>query len=304
MLEELREKKHHTKVWRRTDSTGFPYRPFGRIVIDLGGWDVINAIKGAVTGILQCELVGYPCVKAHPQTQMTLYAIAELGWSEQFEEAWATTKSFYSSAGDGGGEGDNTASSALQPIALASEAPQAQTGQPAKGEGKKQAASPSSSPAPTKKLRGAPQQGNDTDPAEGASAGGPKATPKATDPSEKAKLLSLVKEASQLKSSLSKATTYAEDLLRAIDTGNKHEWAQNNKKGDKLIKAALDAVRADLEPWHQEFMLSKNFSEFRKGYSLEETILGLQSFCKLCTKVQTLESTCDKIMKASAVMSG
>ncbi len=40
-------------------------------------------------------IMGPPFVKEHPQTKMTIYAVAELAWSETFEQSWKQTVEYY-----------------------------------------------------------------------------------------------------------------------------------------------------------------------------------------------------------------
>ena len=117
-------------------------------------------------------------------------------------------------------------------------------------------------------------------------------------------MLGLVKEAGKIKTSINTQTSFAEDLLRAIETGEqKHRWAKDNIQGDAMIKQVLEQLRGQLTPWHKEFMLCKNFTEFKKKFSGEQVIIELQSFTALADKVKDLETTCDKIIRASNIMS-
>ena len=67
LAEKLDARKTIVKEWRKVDSTAFPYRPFGKLVTDFGGWKDADAIKGATTGALQCLAMGEPWVRIHPQ---------------------------------------------------------------------------------------------------------------------------------------------------------------------------------------------------------------------------------------------
>jgi hypothetical protein len=90
------EKKNQLKSWSRIDTTTWKYRPFGRLVLDFGGWTDPAAIQGATTGAMQCLMMGDPFVKEHPQTKMMLFAIADIEWSETFEQSWKETTDYYS----------------------------------------------------------------------------------------------------------------------------------------------------------------------------------------------------------------
>ena len=107
----LEEKKEHSKSWKRIDSTHFTYRPFGRLVLDLGGWTDPDAVQGATHGVLQCIMMGDPFVKVHPQTKMLIFAIADISWTEQFEKCWSETVTYY-----GGDSTKGAASSALTDV--------------------------------------------------------------------------------------------------------------------------------------------------------------------------------------------
>jgi hypothetical protein len=103
---------------------------------------------------------------------------------------------------------------------------------------------------------------------------------------------------------LTKATSFAEELLRSIESGEgEHEWAQDNRKGDKLITCALKDVRSDLTDFHKQWMLTKNINDLRKKCSPEQLIIELTAFNKISDKVTQLEIICNKVVRASETLS-
>ncbi len=115
LVEKLDARKTTVKEWRKVDSTAFPYRPFGKLVIDFGGWKDADAIKGATTGALQCLAMGEPWVRIHPQTKMVCFAIAEMGWREEFEQAWRSTVTYYTGDVDKADTGSSASSGLKRP---------------------------------------------------------------------------------------------------------------------------------------------------------------------------------------------
>ena len=90
----------------RQDFTTWIYRPLGVLIKHLGGWEDPSAIRGAITGALQCLTMGHPYVMKHPQTQMLQFAIAEIGWKETYEESWKEIIQFYTKPIGNGDDGD------------------------------------------------------------------------------------------------------------------------------------------------------------------------------------------------------
>ena len=78
--------------WCRKDVTTAKYRPFGRLVVDLGGWNDPLAIQGATTGCSKALILGKPWYRIHPQTEMLEFIILEDGWQEEFMRCWDETK--------------------------------------------------------------------------------------------------------------------------------------------------------------------------------------------------------------------
>ena len=91
-MKELTVHKHQETSWRRVDTTTAKYRPFGRVVQDLGGWTDAMAIAGATTGCSKCLILGHPWWRIHPQTEMLEFIILESGWQETFEKCWTECK--------------------------------------------------------------------------------------------------------------------------------------------------------------------------------------------------------------------
>lgn len=93
-LVKLEEKRTHKQGWSRVDRTRGRYRPFGKLVVDFGGWTSPEAVRGAMTAAQKCCMMGEPWVRVHPQSQLTEYLVLELEFQEDFVQSWETFKSY------------------------------------------------------------------------------------------------------------------------------------------------------------------------------------------------------------------
>ena len=89
LVQKLAKEKRTT--WSRKDTQKFRYRPFGALVQDWGGWQSEEAVKGATNASAMCVAMGPPWVLIHPQSKLAEFAVVELSWQEEFEEAWKET---------------------------------------------------------------------------------------------------------------------------------------------------------------------------------------------------------------------
>ena len=92
-MQELTVVKTQETSWRRVDTTLARYRPFGKVVQDLGGWGDALAVAGATKGCSKCLILGPPWWRIHPQTEMLEFIILEGGWEEKFSRCWTECKS-------------------------------------------------------------------------------------------------------------------------------------------------------------------------------------------------------------------
>jgi hypothetical protein len=296
-------KSTRVKQWSRTDSTNFKMVTFGRLVVDLGGWNDPAAIKGALRGCMQCEVMGPPFVRTHPQTAMPIYAIAEISWSEDFKTSWTEASEYYTEQ-----PGDRNLM-ITDPVDPKPETePKAPGANPAANPNKRGTTDVNKPPAKKKgKGKGEPVTEADTSAPGSAAGGSPGSSPRATGvaDADKKKLTTLVRDASKLKEKIEKSTAFADSLCRAIASGEgKHQWARDNASGDLRIQNALNALRSELTPWQEEMMLAPNLSEFRKKHSQAKIVIELTAFVNLTPQVENLSKVCDQIVKAGDIMSG
>ena len=99
-LQKLDEKRQHSQSWKRVDRTKGRYRPFGRLVIDFGGWGDKAAVQGAATAASKCMMMGAPWVHRHPQTNLLEYLVLEIEWEEEFSQAWGTFNDYIVGEGE------------------------------------------------------------------------------------------------------------------------------------------------------------------------------------------------------------
>lgn len=277
---EIIEKKTHTKRWSRIDTTAWNYRPFGKMVLDFGGWDDPEAIRGAITGSLQCLTMGDPFVKIHPQTKMVLFAIAEIGWAEVFEQSWDQTMTYYKKD---------------TPIP-AIENRETETATKATVDSKLTRADQSTAAQKAKEKEKArvDKEMLDKDKAD-------KCSKEKDDPKKKFSML--VRDGTRVKQKLTSATLRAVEIEQEINRDGKFQWARNNDKGDRLIKTSVEVVRSHLNDWHRDFLVTSEFATIKKKYSVDRIVVELTRFIELEPMIDKLKTTCDGFVQASDLLS-
>ena len=273
---EIEDKKTHTKTWRKVDTTTWNFRPFGSLVVHLGGWNDPEAVKGACTGALQCLMMGDPFVKIHPQTKMVNFAIAEIGWSEIYDESWTQTLT-YLKKNDQPAIGNDASKTELKGAGTSTAEEQVAEGKSTKNTGK---ATPKSGGKKKKKIV--------------------KSTEKET--AEKKRHQTIFKDAARVKSKVTTASLRAVEIETEIQKNGKYAWARNNEKGDKLIKSQVSSLKNDMTDWHRDYMIAIDLGEMKKKYSIDRIAMELTSFTALEKKVDRMKAICDTIVKATDLM--
>ena len=87
-FKEFKESKVYSKSWQRVDTTKGEYMPFGRIVVEEGGWEDEEAIKGATNLTCQCLAMGGNWLMTNPQTKRVMFLRLSFMWQEHFSETW------------------------------------------------------------------------------------------------------------------------------------------------------------------------------------------------------------------------
>jgi hypothetical protein len=280
---EIMEKKTQTKRWSRIDTTAWNYRPFGKLVVDFGGWEDPEAIRGAITGSLQCLTMGDPFVKIHPQTKMVLFAIAEIGWAEVFEQSWDQTMPYYKKdtptpAIENGATGTTTLAIADLGSSLPTRADKSTEAQ--KGKEKEKAR--------------VDKEMLDKEKAD-------KCSREKDDPKKKFSML--VRDGIRVKVKLTSATLRAVEIEQEINRDGKFQWARNNDKGDRLIKTSVENVRSHLNDWHRDFLVTSEFATIKKKYSVDLITVELTRFIAMEAMIDKLKTTCDGFVQASDLLS-
>lgn len=315
LKQELMATKTMDKAWARIDTNKYTYRPYGKMVLDFGGWSDPAAIQGATTGVLQCLLMGPPFIKQHPQTKMTLYAIAEIGWEETFTQSWRHTIEYYAGQDEVptsskrhahfGNDDHDTAGKIPR---LMSEGHKTDDHEKQLNDGKCEDDGKPKAKAKVKAKSKANVKNDDTptkvEDADARAKAKAKAKigddTKADDP--KKKLVDLMKNALKLKGLFNSATMRAERIISEVAKDGRFAWAKQNDKGDRLIQSKIDILRSSTTDWMQEFLLVKDFNTMRKKYESSVIIVELTNFMQSEKMVDDLDKTCDAFVNASEVM--
>lgn len=88
-LDKYSEKKTEVQASKKTERSKGTYRTFGRLVLDLGGWDDAQAVKGAINATQKCAALGEPWAKIHPQTEMLIFLVIDEETEEEFSQSWS-----------------------------------------------------------------------------------------------------------------------------------------------------------------------------------------------------------------------
>ena len=271
---ELASKKTSEKIWKRTDTTKWLLRPFGKLVQDLGGWSDKEAIAGATRGAMQCMIMGHPFVQQHPQTQMTIYAVAEIEWSESFDQSWKETVEYYTK--------DRVPAQILDEKATpASSIKKQTTSAVIAGTKVKEIATPT--PKPTCQDQ--------------------TITPPSTTDHERKKYADLWRKCTIIKSKYVESTRKAIEIIDEIKRGGKWEWAHGSRSGQLAVENDLVTLRSGLNPWHRDLLMSSNIANFKKNHSQSKIIVELTSFEKMEPLINKLAKTCDAIVSVTETLS-
>ena len=280
-IEKMEQTKTIMTKWSKIDTSTWIYRPFGRLVVDFGGWEDPNAIKGATTGAMQCMTMGDPFIKIHPQTKMLLFAIVEVSWKEQFEQSWSETMNYFENKVSGAA-GPSTSCEELRTEAEIKAATEIDT-----------------EPATPPPMILTPKAKKGSKPIAVADAAADGAI---EDNDPKKKLIRTVKEGTRLKTMLTVSMSRAQSILTEIERGGKYTWARGNDHGDRRIQAAQDKVRSRLSDFQREFLVTADFPTMKKRYSVERITAELISFIDMTKDIEDLGKTIDGFVKASDAM--
>ena len=271
---ELVSKKTSEKIWKRTDTTKWLLRPFGKLVQDLGGWSDKEAIAGATRGAMQCMIMGHPFVQQHPQTQMTIYAVAEIEWSESFDQSWKETVEYYTK--------DRVPAQILDEKATpASSIKKQTTSAVIAGTKAKEIATPT------------PKQ----------TCQDQTITPPSTTDQERKAYADLWRRCLIIKSKYVESTRKAIEIGDEIKRGGKWEWAHGSRSGQLAVENDLVTLRSGLNPWHRDLLMSSNIANFKKNHSQSKIIVELTSFEKMEPLINKLAKTCDAIVSVTETLS-
>ena len=279
----------------RQDFTTWIYRPLGVLIKHLGGWEDPSAIRGAITGALQCLTMGHPYVMKHPQTQMLQFAIAEIGWKETYEESWKEIIQFYTKPignGDDGDGGNGDDGDGVVGIADGNDGK--------RGGGKKMDGKGDHE-----------KKANDDTKAAGGGPGGkppggdPKPDPNQKKATEDAKIY---KKAGHIKTTLVTASHQAISILDQIADRTNPEffWAAGNDAGEKRIQVALNLVRGSMTDLTRKFVMSdaKTWAKAKGQWSAQQILEELRRFNEKADDIKALADANAAFMDVTARLAG
>jgi hypothetical protein len=223
----------------------------------------------------KCLMMQAPWVQVHPQTGMTEYLVLEMGFEEEFESMWSKFSESWQGdiAGSSNGQAEVQDSSAPG-IATASVdggaggsggravAAAVDTGKPKKGKGAIPGLGGGATPSPGK----LPKPGKNTDPDE-------------TSPSadKKSELSKLTRDAMKLKQVYYAASSNYVQVMTAISSDEKWSWARGGPQEVRL-KDTKAKLQAELNHWHEEFLVTAEFTQMKRKYSTERIVVELSKF--------------------------
>ena len=288
----MEESKSMIKVWKRIDTTKWPFRPLGRLIVDFGGWQDPAAIRGALTGATQCLTMGPPFIKIHPQTKMLLFAIAEMEFVETFEQAWKTTVEYYTEESDPSNK-PRTPSLPTAAASLGSQAtgPRATPTAKAKAKATETKSSTSGEPNATieqpmaKADQKELQESTDSQTANASETISTKKdmTPEQIAARENKKTLDAkIRAGLAMKTLISTSTSRANEILAQIQTdGSKFEAMRKHKQGDQYLTQILFEARSGLTPWQIEFLTTADWQNQRKKIDDRKIDVEMDKIVKL-----------------------
>jgi hypothetical protein len=88
----LKTQFQYRKGFQRIDTTKGQYRNIGQVIVNQGGWQDPEAIRGSLELAKQCLTMGPPWIMQHPQTRRMLLLELDFSYSEEMVEKWEEYK--------------------------------------------------------------------------------------------------------------------------------------------------------------------------------------------------------------------
>jgi hypothetical protein len=286
-LKVMTEKYVHKRAWTRVDRTRGTYKPFGRMVIDWGGWTWPEAISGSVTAAHKCLAMGAPWIQKHPQSDIVEFLILENSYQEDFVNSWAEFKETVTNKGTGTIDKGTTDPDKKDA-----------------GSGKIEDDDKNPDKTELGKKNGGEKIPEKTDP--GKKNGGKKIpekpSPAKQDDDDRKRMADLVKEAMKIKGKFQAASSSYVQLHQTITSEPAWDWVKNSPRMTELDKLKGD-VQAMLNPWHREFVTNNDASAMaavKKKYSNDRITVELQSFVRISNQVEQLATMTARIYTSFA----
>ena len=292
-IDELKNACVVTESWRRVDTTKWIYYNFSQLVIKLGGWDDESAIEGACNAVVECMSIGVPFVRTHTQTKQVMFALAEMGWAEIYEQAWTETKNLRiadeknEASDEDGDDDDHKDQQAVKKRPAAAAQNQGTTAKDDKtADGQKddqQGDAPDQEPVEPEKKETAEQK-------------------------QKKAEQKMIRDGFKIKSRYNLACERANktlDQIKQEKENNKYGWAKDNDDGDRKIMKYLNKCRSKLGEFETDFMLinDRDFPEFKKKHGLPLILVKMKSLIgKLEKPIDDLELVTQTIVDCTETL--
>jgi hypothetical protein len=285
------------------DRTKGKYRNFGRLVLDFGGWSCKEAIEGACTAMSKCMMMGPPWVHVHPQSGLTEYLVLEMDFEEEFTSMWSE----FTETWQGAPASSDSGHSALPTHIVADKHSMIFGGDAGDVDGARAAAAPKpgkgapegAAPKPDKGApsaekakpgKGAPDVATPNAKKQGGKVKNSDEVNESPDAEKKQQFAKLMREAMKLKQVFHTASSNFVQVITAIDTDSKWSWAKGGPQEARLrdMKAKL---QTELNPWHEEFLVTADFVVLKRKYSTERIVVELSKFMQIKAMVESLAKT-------------
>jgi hypothetical protein len=258
--DKLVARRTQTTAWGRVDKTKGRYRPFGRLVIDWGGWTCKEAVKGALTAAAKCSALGAPWIRKHPQSEMLEFLVLETEFEETFTNSWAMFK-------------DEVLTQAPAVAKACGQVESQDAGQASKAIG-------SNARVAVPKVAPKAKAGKPTTPGKHSK----------NCANSRLEVGLIAKDANKVRRDYQNASSQYLDIKSNMEDLNAHgdwAWAPGSLLQQKL-KLTWQSLGEDLNDWGKEYIISDDMAAMRKKYTDARILEELRRFMGMKDNIQEI----------------
>lgn len=258
-VEKLEMKKIQTTSWARVDKTKGKYRTLGNMVVEFGGWECEDAVKGALTVASKCTGLGPPWCKKHAQSELLEFLLLETEFEETFSTSWQMFKEEI----------------------LSQEQPSIPNESGITGVNPKSSTSTAGEPSAAAKAKAVAAK------AKGTIAVPKTSPPKQADNKSRLEVASMVKETSKVRRDYQSASAQYLDITSNMEEKQEWAWAKTSPMINKF-KETWQHLALQVTDVGKEYIISDDIADMRKKYTDARLMDELRRFMGMKETIQQI----------------